>query len=213
METAWDALPAASRESRQSLTAPTRRMLLGNSGTPYSRRPHMAAISSTAVDRDAFEILIHHQIAKRQVHYTPRRHEFGNTGLTRRREDAKDSGRKSRRDRRVNPKLWRRGVYHPESGGLNSRAMRTFSLGSADTEPLHTGCFCLYRHEDTGSLRAPGFSRPGSADVWQLLARCPRGRTARLLHPSENRSFAIRRTLAGCPWPGPTPTAPASHGG
>jgi len=43
--------------------------------------------------------------------YTPRRHEFGNTGLTRRREDTKDSGRKSSRDRRVNPKLWRRGVY------------------------------------------------------------------------------------------------------
>jgi len=38
------------------------------------------------------------------VDYTPRRHEFGNTGLTRRREDAKDSGRKSSRVRRVNPK-------------------------------------------------------------------------------------------------------------
>jgi len=41
---------------------------------------------------------------KQLLTYTPRRHEIGNTGLTRRREDAKDSGRKSSRDRRVNPK-------------------------------------------------------------------------------------------------------------
>jgi len=46
------------------------------------------------------------------------------------------------------------------------QVVRTFSLGSADTEPVQAGGFCLYRHEDTDSLRAPGFSHPGAADVW-----------------------------------------------
>jgi len=74
-----------------------------------------------------------------------------------------------------------------------------------------------YRHEDTGSLRAPGFSHPGAADGWRFLARClrappgparERSRCAASPHPPSHGAPRPQRAACGkCARMPSTPTS------